>query len=225
MRFLLTNDDGIDAPGLQALSQAVRGHQVIVAPDAPLSGCSHQVTTDRPIRIQQQAENWYSVSGTPADCVRVALFKLSPQVDWVLSGINAGGNLGADIFISGTVAAVREAALQGVPAVAFSHYRRANLAYDWNRASRWARQILEELVTHPVKPGSFWNVNFPHLHPDAPEPTPIFCPLCTQPLPIDYAIEGEWFRYQGRYSDRPRNRGADTDVCLSGGISVSLIQL
>src|SRR5262245_38460098 len=110
MKLLLTNDDGIDAPGIQALVQAAQalGEPVVVAPMQAHSGCSHRVTTEEPIRVQQRSPSSYAVEGTPADCVRLALHSIAPETTWVLSGINAGGNLGADVHISGTVAAVRE---------------------------------------------------------------------------------------------------------------------
>src|SRR5881397_1248714 len=99
MKLLLTNDDGVDAPGLLALFDASQGiaERIVVAPKDPLSGCSHRVTTDQPICFEQRPESWYAVAGTPADCVRVGLHRLASDATWVLSGINAGGNLGADV--------------------------------------------------------------------------------------------------------------------------------
>src|SRR6516162_8079498 len=108
MKFLLTNDDGIDAEGLAALAEAAAplGTIVCVAPDSHHSGCGHRVTTDRPLRVRPLGDNRWSLDGTPADCVRVALAHVAPDVDWVLSGVNHGSNLGVDVFHSGTVAAV-----------------------------------------------------------------------------------------------------------------------
>src|SRR5438034_905889 len=165
MKLLLTNDDGIAAPGLQALYDAASrlGEAVVVAPVAALSGCSHRVTTDQPIRVHQQQPARFAVEGTPADCVRVALHQLVPDTTWVLSGINAGGNLGADVHHSGTVAAVREAVLHGWPGIAFSQYLRDNSKVDWNRAAHWINALLPRLLTRPVEPGLFYNVNLPHL--------------------------------------------------------------
>ncbi len=133
MRFILTNDDGIDAEGLAALAQAAAtlGPAVWVAPDSHHSG--------RPIRLSRRDEFRWAIDGTPADCVRVALAHVAPDADWVLSGANHGGNLGADVFHSGTVAAVREAALHGKPGVALSQYRRRGLDVDWARAAGWMR--------------------------------------------------------------------------------------
>src|SRR5690348_10949039 len=94
--LLLTNDDGIDAPGLEALATAATGlgRLVVVAPSGAFSGCGHRVTTHEPIIVSRPAAGRFAVAGTPADCVRLALHHLVPEFTWVLSGINAGGNLG-----------------------------------------------------------------------------------------------------------------------------------
>src|SRR5207237_5468389 len=128
-----------------------------------LAGCSHRVTTDEPLRVEQRAAKQYAVAGTPADCVRLGLLQIAPDATWVLSGINRGGNLGADIHYSGTVAAVREAVLHGWPGIAFSQYRRTGLDPDWPRATRWTARVLAELLPRPVEPGPFYNVNLPNL--------------------------------------------------------------
>ncbi|NEQ24435.1 MAG: 5'/3'-nucleotidase SurE [Microcoleus sp. SIO2G3] len=225
MTFVLTNDDGIDAPGLQALSQAVEGRGVIVAPLHHHSGCSHQVTTTRSIVVHKRNESRFAVDGTPADCTRLALSQLVPDASVVLSGINAGGNLGADTYISGTVAAVREAALLGIPGVALSHYIKRGLAIDWEMTARQAARVLDKLLAQSIEPGSFWNVNFPHLTPGLPEPEIVFCPLCRQPLPVAYERNGDEFRYSGEYGLRDRDPRSDVDVCFSGSIAITLIRL
>jgi 5'-nucleotidase len=127
MKVLLTNDDCIDAPGLAALTDAAAdfGTIAVVAPLHAHSGCSHRVTTQEPILVEPRGDNRAAVVGTPADCVRVALHRCCPDFDWVLAGVNAGGNLGADVYLSGTVSAVREAVLHGRPGIAFSCYKAA----------------------------------------------------------------------------------------------------
>src|SRR5262245_40287267 len=136
MKLLLTNDDGIDAPGLAALARAAAdlGQTISIAPHLHLSGCSHRVTTDQPLWLEPRGEARFALDGTPADCVRVGLAHAVPDAEWVLAGLNLGGNLGADVHHSGTVAAVREAALHGKPGIALSHYRRAAVELDWDRA-------------------------------------------------------------------------------------------
>jgi 5'-nucleotidase len=223
--FVLTNDDGIDAPGLQALWRAIDQQGMIIAPQQHHSGCSHQVTTGPPIHIQKRTDQEFAIAGTPADCTRLAVSYLCPEVDWVLSGINAGGNLGADVYISGTVAAVREAALHRIPGIALSHFIRRGREIDWDRATHLAAQVIAKLLQQPLEPKSFWNVNLPHLAPEDPDPEMVFCPLCTQPLPTQYAIEGEYLRYIGEYSQRARDPGSDVEVCFSGKIAITQIHL
>ena len=225
MTLVLTNDDGIDAPGIQALQKAVKGRGVIVAPQTEWSGCGHRVTTTQPIQVQRRSETEYAIAGTPADCVRLALSYLCSDVKFVLAGINAGGNLGADTYISGTVAAVREAALHRVPAIAVSHYRRSKRNVDWNTAARWTTNVLTDLFHRPFEAETFWNINLPHLEPGDPDPEVVHCQPCTRPLPVAYRIEGDQFYYAGEYSKRDRTPGSDVDVCFSGHIAVTQIRL
>jgi 5'-nucleotidase len=227
MRLLLTNDDGIDAPGLQALYSAavLLGDPVVVAPTETLSGCSHRVTTDEPFRVIERKPGYYAVEGTPADCVRVGLHHIAPDAAWVLSGINAGGNLGADVWHSGTVAAVREAVLHGWPGIAFSHFRKRGMQYNWEDAARCVTGIMRELIARPWRSGLFWNVNLPHLEPGAPMPKVVFCPLDPAPLPLRFRQEGELFHYNGDYHERHRRPGSDIDVCFRGNIAVTEIAL
>lgn len=223
MTIVLTNDDGIDAPGIRALWRAMNHRGVLVAPLDHQSGCGHQVTTNRPIQIEQRSPIEFAIAGTPADCTRVALSHLFPDTSWVLSGINAGGNLGADVYISGTVAAVREAAFHRIPGIALSHYIKRGRAIDWELATRLAARVLDKLSDTPPAPGSFWNVNLPHLDADQPDPDIVFCRACTQPLPLAYQVEADQLRYCGDYHGRSRDAGSDVDVCFSGQIAVTQI--
>ncbi|MCG6136229.1 MAG: 5'/3'-nucleotidase SurE [Nostoc sp. LLA-1] len=226
MTIVLTNDDGIDAPGIQALFQAMNGTNVIIAaPKDHQSGCGHQVTTTRPIQLDRRSEYAYAIAGTPADCVRIATSQICQDIKFVLSGINAGGNLGVDAYISGTVAAVREAAMHGIPGIAISHYRKAKQNFDWDLATKWTAKVLADLLPRPLEPGSFWNVNLPHLQPSEPDPQVIFCQPCTKPLPINYRIDGDDFYYVGEYSKRDRTPGSDVDVCFSGNIAVTQLRV
>lgn len=203
----------------------MNGKGVIVAPKDHLSGCGHQVTTTQAIHVQRRSDFEYAIAGTPADCVRIALTHLCPTVKFVLSGINAGGNLGADVYISGTVAAVREAAFHGVPGIAVSHYRKGKLNVDWDVAARWTAGILADLLNRTIEPGTFWNVNLPHLIPGDPDPEVVFCEPSRQPLPVNYRVEGENFYYVGEYAKRDRTPGSDVDVCFSGKIAVTQLRL
>src|SRR5438132_494349 len=172
MLFLLTNDDGYDAPGLDTLAKAAElfAPSAWVAPTTNWSVCAHRVTTDKPLRIEHRGEMRWAVAGTPADCVRLAMTKLAPTFDWVLSGLNHGGNLGADVYHSGTVAAVREAVLHGRPGIAFSHYQKRGGSIDWRRAASWLPPLLRDLMGRTWTPGTFWNINLPHLALEDPDP-------------------------------------------------------
>jgi 5'-nucleotidase len=225
--LIVTNDDGADEPGLAALVRAAEGfgRRRVVAPSGPQSSCSHAVTTNRPIHVEHRADDGIAIDGTPADCVRLALHHFEPSASWVLSGINAGGNLGTDIHLSGTVAAVREAALHGVPGIAFSHYLARGRRPDWHRAEAWARRVLEVLLRQAPEPGTFWNVNFPHPPPGGREPQVVSCPVDRSPLPVRYEVEGDAVVFVGDYHARPRVARSDIDVCFGGDIAVSRIRV
>lgn len=227
MKLLLTNDDGIAAPGLQALVTAARGlgEPVVVAPVDALSGCSHRVTTGSPIRLDDRRPLGYALAGTPADCVRVGLHYVAPDAAWVLSGINAGGNLGADVYHSGTVAAVREAVLHGWPGIALSQYCKRGLPLDWERAAAWVAPLLQDLMSRPWKRGTYWNINLPHLEPGAAAPEVVFCRLDPMPLPLSFREEAGWLHYNGDYHQRRRESGTDVDVCFGGRIAVTELAL
>jgi 5'-nucleotidase len=228
MKFLLTNDDGIDAAGLTALVAAAAnlGDPIVVAPADPQSGVSHAVTWHEGVRIEQRGEKRFAVYGTPADCTRLGLLRVVPDATWVLSGINHGSNLGADMYYSGTVAAVREAVLHGWPGVAVSHYYKTGLDYNWNRAAAWLEPILSELFVKPVEPGLFYNVNLPHLPADAHDPEVVWCALDPNPLPLNYRHEEESDLYfAGDWRLRERTAGADVDVCFRGSIAVTSVRL
>ena len=224
-KILITNDDGIEAPGIVALAAAMRrfAETVVVAPAVAMSGCSHRVTTDRPLRIEERSPGWYAVDGTPADCVRLGISALAPTADWIVSGINDGANLGVDLQMSGTVAATREAVWHGRRAVAFSHYRGPDSSVHWERAAHAAEMLFELAVQQlPAEP-AFWNVNFPDPLTMDPLPPVTICSVDASPLPLAFQESEGCLRYVGDYHGRPRQNGTDVDVCLGGGISVSCI--
>lgn len=223
--MILTNDDGFQAPGIKALQSAIQEQGIIIAPETELSGCGHQVTTKRGLKLQRHSEQLYSVDGTPADCVRIGVTQLFPEAEWVISGINAGGNLGADVYISGTVAAVREAVFLGKKGIAISHWRKRPLEIDWNLAARWSAKVIEKLLTLPLPKDCYWNVNLPHLEPGSEDPEMVFCDGGKQPLPVVYHFDGERYHYRGEYGKRERQKGSDVDICFSGNIAVSQLKL
>jgi 5'-nucleotidase len=187
---------------------------------------SHAITWESGVHLESRGVDRFAVHGTPADCARLGLLRVAADARWVLSGINLGGNLGADVYYSGTVAAVREAVLHGWPGIAFSQYLRRGLDPDWERAARLAALVLPEILTRPIEPGLFYNVNLPHLTADEPDPEIVFCPLDPNPLPLSYRHEenGRHF-YDGDYQARARVAGADVDVCFGGRTSVTALRL
>jgi 5'-nucleotidase len=167
MRILISNDDGYLAPGIAALADALASvaEIVVVAPDSNRSGASNSLSLDRPLSVQQAANGFYFVNGTPTDCVHVALTgMLDYRPDLVVSGINNGQNMGDDTLYSGTVAAATEGYLFGIPAIAFSQ-----VAHGWEHidsAARLARDIVLRRFDDLPAP-YLLNVNIPNLPYDA----------------------------------------------------------
>jgi len=167
MRVLVSNDDGVDAPGIRILAEGLRaaGHEVlVVAPDRDRSGASNSLTLDAPVRvIQIDAQHW-RVYGTPTDCVHVAITgMLDIEPDIVVSGINTCANLGDDVIYSGTVAAAMEGRFLGLPAVAMSLATSEGSARHYDTAARAAVEIVARLAADPLPADTILNVNVPDL--------------------------------------------------------------
>jgi 5'-nucleotidase len=226
VRILLTNDDGWDAPGLATLKAVAGqfGEVFVLAPRDPHSYAGHRVTTDCPLILAETGPQEFTLTGTPADCVRVAVTTLFPNIDWVLAGINRGGNLGADLFTSGTVAAVREATLLGRPGIAISQYIRKGLALDWEQSAELAVPVIRKLMAEGCDPKAYWNVNLPHLE-DRQEASVVHCDPDNEPLDVRFRQEGDRFHYAGSYPARRRTPGRDVDHCFGGSITVSCLRL
>lgn len=162
---LVTNDDGVLAPGIRAVSEALRdiADVVVAAPDRERSAASHSISLDRPLRVDELEPAVFSIDGTPVDCVYLALLHLVPRrPELVVSGINNGFNLGSDVFYSGTVAGAVEGALRGVPAIAVSLERRR--PQDFSHAARFASALAQEVIRrgHGALPdASLLSVNLP----------------------------------------------------------------
>ncbi len=167
MRILVSNDDGVDAPGIRILAEGLRaaGHEVlVVAPDRDRSGASNSLTLDLPIRIRRVDEHTWSVAGTPTDCVHLALTgMLEVEPDIVVSGINNSPNLGDDVIYSGTVSAAMEGRFLGLPAVAMSLATRDHKAANFETAARAAVEIVARLKADPLPADTILNVNVPDL--------------------------------------------------------------
>lgn len=163
--MLITNDDGIDCEGLVALAkalQALRSYEIfILAPDGNRSGVSNSISLYNPVRIVKHGKNSWSCSGTPADCAMIATLGALPfKPDIIVSGINAGPNIGTDLIYSGTAAAARQAALHGIPSIAFSLAAHTAPFY-WEQTARFIAENLETFLD-AWEPDIFINVNIPN---------------------------------------------------------------
>ena len=164
MKILVSNDYGVTAPGIRALSEALSAvaEVLTVAPDRNCSGASNSLTLTNPLRINKLDNGYISVNGTPTDCVHLAIRELyEGEPDMVVSGINAGANMGDDTLYSGTVAAAMEGRFLGLPAVAVSLVGREFTHYD--TAAAYAVKIIMGLKKHPIASDQILNINVPDL--------------------------------------------------------------
>jgi len=174
VQILLTNDDGVHAPGLAALHDELTrlGTVCVVAPQTEQSGVGLSVTYLHPLmvgEVQRDGRTWArAVHGSPADCVKLGMLEFcKPKPDLVVSGINSGANVGINVLYSGTVAGAIEGAFYGVPSVAVSHY--INAPPDYHRAARIAVGLIRELWESGLQPGELWNINVPENRPGWPQ--------------------------------------------------------
>ncbi len=165
--ILVTNDDGVTAPGIKALIAAMKplGEVVVVAPDSPQSGMGHAITVNSTLYVEKldNEQNIYTCSGTPADCVKIAINEiLKRKPDLCVSGINHGSNSSINVIYSGTMSAAIEAGIEGIPAIGFSL-----LDYSWNAnfeaAAIYARKIASTVIENKLPEGVILNVNIPNL--------------------------------------------------------------
>jgi len=165
MHLLISNDDGITARGIQVLSDrmSLLGKVTIVAPDQNRSGASNSLTLESPVRIRETGKRTFSVSGTPTDCVHIALTGLlKKDPDMVVSGINAGANLGDDVIYSGTVAAAMEGRFLGLPAIAVSLIFKER-PENYSTAAEAVASLVQRLRKDPLPADTILNVNVPDL--------------------------------------------------------------
>jgi len=165
--FLLSNDDGVHAPGIRALAEAVKplGKVVVVAPHVERSASSHAITIHSPLRVEEFAPDIYAVEGSPADCVMLACRRLlHRKPTWVLSGINRGANLGVDTIYSGTVGAAMEATIMGFPSMAISCLGKTKDKLHYETAGKIVAQLLQhhDQLLEVAKAGVI-NINVPNL--------------------------------------------------------------
>ena len=168
MKILVSNDDGYFAPGITALAEALarHGQVTVVAPERDRSGASNSLTLDRPLVVRRAANGYYSVNGTPTDCVHIAvtgLLDFTPDI--IVSGVNLGANMGDDTIYSGTVAAAVEGYLLGIPSLAVSLTSKAGKHFE--SAVGVALELVDRLARRPFGEALLLNVNVPDLPPDA----------------------------------------------------------
>lgn len=173
-RILVSNDDGIHAEGLgvlESIARSLSDDVWVVAPETEQSGVAHSLTLHLPLRVRQIEEKRFAISGTPTDCVLLALRNLIDKedkpVDLVLSGVNHGSNLGEDITYSGTVAAAMEGTLLGVPSIALSQAYSDGAPLRWDTAQAHGAEVVRKLMAVGLPNGRLYNVNFPEVEPAA----------------------------------------------------------
>ncbi|MBN2218156.1 MAG: 5'/3'-nucleotidase SurE [Pirellulales bacterium] len=231
MLILLTNDDGIYAPGLAAMERQLRrlGEVCVVAPAAEQSGVGHSITYLTPLIVKEVYHGdrrWgWAVEGSPADCVKIAVDKLCPQrPDLVVSGINGGLNAGINVLYSGTVAAAIEGAFCGITSIAVSLEFDEHAAFD--RAAALARGIIEQLLRQDGGPSRLYNLNIPT---DALAGTPVVrpVPMAVTPYGDEYERRTDpWGRdYYWATGNPPVDVADDTDLSVLGRGEVSLTPL
>lgn len=166
MKILVSNDDGVQAPGIAMLAKTLAeiADVTVVAPDRNRSGASNSLTLDNPLRVRKLENGYYSVEGTPTDCVHLALTGLFDHpFDMVVSGINAGSNLGDDIFYSGTVAAAMEGRFLGFPAIAVSLAGINHVYHHYDTAAKVTLKLVKQLQKDPLPAHTILSVNVPDL--------------------------------------------------------------
>lgn len=230
MRVLISNDDGVLAPGINMLAKELAGvvEIEVVAPDRNRSGASNSLSLSRPLSVRQLENNYYSVEGTPTDCVHLALTGfLSPVFDMVVSGINDGANLGDDILYSGTVAAAMEGRYLGLPAIAISMV--GDAIQHYKTGAIIARQLVMQLSTHSLPSQTILNVNVPDLPIEeikGIQVTRLGTRHGAEPIVKNHDPRGRpiyWIGLPGQAADS----GAGTDFCAvtEGYVSITPLHL
>jgi 5'-nucleotidase len=193
------------------------GEIVVVAPAEGQSSVGHMVTTNRPIKVEQIGPSRFKVWGSPADCVRLGITTLCPGAEIVFSGINEGANLGiADLMMSGTLAASREAAFFQRISIAVSHYIPKSGIVDWELAAERASVIVKMLLEKEQEQWTFWSVNLPDAPRSVGALQNIECPLDPNPLNVSYEQMPNGYRFSGDYHSRKRHANHDVETCLTG---------
>ncbi len=230
MRILVSNDDGVLAPGIRVLAKELAdiGEIKVVAPDRNRSGASNSLTLTRPLRVKQMDDGYYSVEGTPTDCVHLALTGfLNPTADIVVSGINDGANLGDDILYSGTVAAAMEGRFLGLPAIAISMV--GDNIQHYETGALIAKQLVQKLSANRLPSQTILNVNIPDLPIDqikGLQVTRLGTRHAAEPVIMEYDPRGRpiyWIGPPGPEADA--GVGTDFHAINAGYVSITPLHL
>lgn len=228
--ILLSNDDGVRAPGIQALADALEGigDLVVAGPDRERSATAHAISLDHPLRVDELRPGVYAIDGTPVDCVYLALHHLVPRKpDLCLSGINNGFNLGSDVFYSGTVGAALEAALRGVPSIAISLERRN--PQDFSHAASFARNLVRDVLDRgpdAIAPATFLNVNLPAGPVSGLRVTSMGHRIYRDQVSVRQDLRGRNYYWIGGPEEKgPDIPGSDCTAIAAGLVSISAIGL
>ena len=231
MLILVTNDDGIQSPGIKALAKALKrvGEVYVVAPDRERTAASHSLTLHKPLRIHSLGPRTFSVSGTPTDCVNLAVNKVLPKrPDLVVSGINRGANLGDDVTYSGTVSAAMEGTLLGISSVAVSQC--GEDPFHFESAARFSIPIIRWVCQFGLPPDTLLNVNVPSLSPKKITGVKVTC-LGKRVFDCNNIVEkkdprGKTYYWMGgnRVAWEAR-KDTDQEAVESGSVSVTPVHL
>jgi 5'-nucleotidase len=236
MLILLTNDDGITAPGLVALySELIQlGEVQVVAPATVQSATGHGITLSTPLLTNRMKVadlfTGIAVEGRPADCVKLAVSQLLPRPpDLVVSGLNSGANVGINVIYSGTVAAAIEAAFLGLPSVAVSLHLRAETSPDYKRSAKLARQTIEQILKAGLQPGQVASVNIPCLEPHQNPAGLKMVRQCTRPWTDTYERRQDprgrdYFWNNSIFTLGPTDDDTDVAALRDGYITVTPLQ-
>ena len=238
MRILITNDDGIHAPGLETLERIaaqISDDVYVVAPESDQSGVAHSLSLNDPLRLREISARRFAVRGTPTDCIIMGVRSLlkDKRPDLILSGVNRGQNVAEDVTYSGTIAGAMEGTILGIPSIALSQgYGLVSDRFSvfWETAEAHAPGVLRKLIAEGVPPGVLYNVNFPDCLPDEVEGIVATCQgaRAVEQIGIDARVDGRgipyyWVAFQrGVYTPGP---GTDLQALAQKKISVTPLRL